>query len=176
MKKHLTEEEIIDYVLGTLSSDKHFIATRHLKTCHTCQQELSMWQHILEKEYIHIPSPVTKEKLMRETKQRKTRKKQSLMTALASFAAILLLVLFYGEVTKQEQVAEKNEEGIIVDENTFYPNVNVQHVHATEPNEHVKIKKKDLKKLPAVSRADMQNHYLHQFILFQKRPLCAYHK
>src|SRR5690625_3364503 len=75
MKKHLTEEEIIDYVLGTLSSDKHFIATRHLKTCHTCQQELSMWQHILEKEYIHIPSPVTKEKLMRETKQRKTRKK-----------------------------------------------------------------------------------------------------
>src|SRR5690625_6874776 len=76
------------------------------------------------------------------------------MTALASFAAILLLVFFYGEGTNQEQVAEKNEEAIFVDENTFYPNVNVQHVHATQPNEHVKIQKKNLKKLPAVSRSE----------------------
>src|SRR5690625_6055962 len=98
------------------------------------------------------------------------------MTALASFAAILLLVFFYGEGTNQEQVAEKNEEAIFVDENTFYPNVNVQHVHATQPNEHAKTQKKNLKKLPAVSRSDTQNHYLHQFILFQTGALSTYYK
>ncbi|MCK4403570.1 MAG: hypothetical protein KAW02_00645 [candidate division Zixibacteria bacterium] len=44
--KHLTDEEIQDYLDGNLSQQKTLLAERHLETCPLCQETLKQYQSL----------------------------------------------------------------------------------------------------------------------------------
>lgn len=94
-QKHLTEEQIIDVVLGNLS------ANEHVRNCTHCQEKLDNWSHIMSHEIDETPSDQTKEKIwqqLEKTRQPKLKRRTAFIYSFGAIAAILLIaigIIFY---------------------------------------------------------------------------------
>lgn len=102
-KHSISEQTIVDYVLGNIAPNEAIKVSTHLKECENCQQVFKHWQSVLlsEKEQSYSPSPILKEKIWESFETKQKRKGMPLSSkrifSMASFAAIVCLFvgLFY---------------------------------------------------------------------------------
>ena len=93
MERHLTDQELQDYLDGNLSLEMNFLV-QHLKACERCQQQLKQYQWLyveLKKEPdFHIPSRLSHLVIAKiQTKsEKKSRTKYTLVPIIALLIAL----------------------------------------------------------------------------------------
>ncbi|BAB06936.1 anti-sigma factor [Halalkalibacterium halodurans] len=103
---HLTEQQLIDYVLGELSDEERSIVSQHTTTCSACKRTLIHWEKIITSES-SIPVPPSAEKMdlvwkNLDTKRTKPRRKITprFVFSISSLTAILMLVVALASLNK----------------------------------------------------------------------------
>lgn len=170
--KHVTEEKIVDYLLGKLQTEEHFYVTRHVKECLDCAEALTLWRELLSAETAEAPSLSSGQSLMK----RKEKLNKGYLFGLASLAAILFF-LFTGlfDGAKINNYADQqDEEVMIVEKEEFYPKLHVSQTKALEMPENIQVTATQLNRLPTYTQADIHAYYMNQLFFFQQGPLCAY--
>lgn len=174
--KHLYEEQLIDYILGNLSSDEHFFVTRHVKRCRKCAQTLNMWQNLLSEETIRVPSTRIKKQLMKKTNSFALEKIPRFAFIFTFIGLLFFSVSYIGKISKDETVV-KNEEALqVVQEDLLSNQLGIQQLHITTLNSETISKQNHKKDIPVFSKNEVPNHYINQLVFFQNGPLCAYDK
>lgn len=173
-RKHVTEEKIIDYLMGKLQTEEHFFITRHVKECLDCAEKLTLWQELLAAETPKAPSLSTNSPLMR----RKRKLNKGYLIGLASFVAILIFLFIglFDETKINEYTAFQEEEVILVEKEDFYPNLNISQTSALGDQENIEVTASQLNRLPIYKSTDLHSYYMNQILLFQNGPLCAYNE
>ncbi|MCT2534451.1 anti-sigma factor [Aquibacillus koreensis] len=105
VKGHITEEQIIDYLLGNVNEEEKGTYQAHLNSCEDCRQVCLSWNEMLQVQEALSPSTMVKQRLDVEIeKERFTKKRRdprkALVIASSVAAAILLLV---GLITMPKQ-------------------------------------------------------------------------
>lgn len=91
--KHLTEEEIIDYILGELTSKKIYHVESHLNVCQACLQEYRFWHKTLASEEESVPSQFLKQRVLADLPQKKHKKAGKFPYVAVSFCVVMLLMI-----------------------------------------------------------------------------------
>lgn len=125
--RHIPEQLIIDYALGSLEdNDKQEEIRDHLRECTSCYEVMESWQHMLagQPESQVQPSNELKEALRQEVVRqtepvRRKRKRPALVFAVSSLAVILLLYigltnLNYSDDPSFEMVQHEDIPGVMM--------------------------------------------------------------
>ncbi|MBO0991967.1 zf-HC2 domain-containing protein [Bacillus sp. SD088] len=111
-KHSISEQKIIDYVLGDLPSNEELEVSAHLEECKNCQQAFNHWQNLLltEKEQPYFPSPKLKEQIWESFEAKQKRKEKSISgKRVFSIASLAVMVcLFVGLIYYNQDNTEQN--------------------------------------------------------------------
>ncbi|KRG11849.1 hypothetical protein ACA30_00965 [Virgibacillus soli] len=122
-KRPITEQTIVDYVLGNVPTKKAMEVSTHLAECESCQQTFKHWQSMLlsDKEQFSTPSPLLKEKIWDslETKRKEgmslSSKKVFSIAAMAAIVCLFVGLFYYNQNNSEEgsvHIAQYNEANI----------------------------------------------------------------
>lgn len=101
--QHISEEMIVDYILGNLSRDDHFKVRSHIKRCKRCELEIKSWEHLLQGEISKQPSSNFKQHLLATINHWQVRTKQRFTFVTISLCMVLVIGLVYFQLAKQKQ-------------------------------------------------------------------------
>jgi|SRR5690625_987886 len=91
--QHIREEQIVDYILGQLSSEEHFKINTHLATCKKCINKRDHWEKYLNVNIHPIPSPNLKHKIFSKIHQKKNHRKNAFPFIAASFCVAIIFFI-----------------------------------------------------------------------------------
>jgi len=95
VKQHLTDEQLIDYVLDKLSDHEAKLVSRHLYSCERCQTEWLSWQSLLADENVPKQSIHLERQLQQDLDryQQKQKLKRKIQQSKKLYVAILTAVV-----------------------------------------------------------------------------------
>lgn len=91
--KHLTEEEVIDYVLSKLSNRKSSAVKSHLSYCEYCIQQYNYWYKTIHSEVEAIPSPQLKQRIDTDISRPQKKMRGKFPSVAISFCILMLLLI-----------------------------------------------------------------------------------
>lgn len=90
-----SEEEVVDFTLGRLATEKRAAFERHVETCRVCRETVDEWQMLIEDKDLEKPAlsmSKMKRRLMKEIQPRK-RRMSGLKRQTVAFAAVCVVML-----------------------------------------------------------------------------------
>ena len=119
---HLTENQLIDFVLRNLNRAEHLDATEHLRDCERCQVELNSWQSILGETENLQPSMGLEQRIHREIDRidEKRKKRWQWVRSVRRYVPVLVCILLFFSVLLFQKVREADSHDQLVEqENTI---------------------------------------------------------
>lgn len=175
-ERHITEEKIVDYILGNLSSNEHFSITSHVKECQLCADTLSLWENLLSEQVVPVPSSSTKEQLMDQTNKWRVKKVPIYLVSASILIFVFLFASLLNPSNKTEITVDERDEITAIDEDSFYPNINIQPTKALQARETIQENTQELKSLPTYKQSEVHGYYMNHFLFFQSGPLCVFNE
>lgn len=93
-QKHISEEKLVDYVLGNLSRIEYFKVSTHIKHCPRCQLSIQSWQKSLnhkDQKKLNTPS---KQQIYNTFFQKRQLKRRRLIITLMGISLFAFIFLF----------------------------------------------------------------------------------
>src|SRR5690625_614578 len=119
---HLTENQLIDFVLRNLNRAEHLDATEHLRDCERCQVELNSWQSILGETENLQPSMGLEQRIHREIDRinEKKKKRWRWVRSVRRYVPGLVCILILFSVLLFQKVREADShDQLVKQENTI---------------------------------------------------------
>ncbi|HLR08818.1 MAG TPA: anti-sigma factor [Bacillota bacterium] len=135
--QHISEEQLVDYVLGHLPDNEKEKIKYHLTVCRTCEAEWRHWQHLLAEKTYH-PSPVLKRQIINSIEEKTTpvqpKRKKWRRSAVLAMTVASTILLGLGLLRMID--AESEQQGFVMAQHDEIPKETIEKKTGTN---HLKI-------------------------------------
>ncbi|GGA73166.1 anti-sigma factor [Ornithinibacillus halotolerans] len=121
--KHLTEDILVDYVLGSLHSEQIKNVNKHVLICEECRERVSLWQQLTAKESELIPSKELQQRIMAtiDSQPKSKKKKHQFYYIVASTAVTIFLASILVFVNQSSHDLTESKEEYITAQHNLIP-------------------------------------------------------
>lgn len=180
---HITEEMMVDYVLGNLSREKYFKVQAHLRHCDQCCLDVLAWEKYLHGTIEEQPSRPIQQRLWGTIDRFKRRSKRAFLSGAVALCLIGFLGFLYVSFHKEEIAKEDKQQNILVEgqiytvnptevENQSLPTLPINYERLNNNKVLYQILSQSL--LPSNERAPVgEDQFVKQLFVLQDGSICS---